>query len=75
MRLIRKIQVNIPFTMLYESYLERFIQHGLNPEIGFDAAALDKYSLSDFKGIAAQLHSSDLTRPSWVCLQDLRIRR
>jgi len=61
MRLIEKIQVNIPFTMLYESYLERFIQYGLNPEIGFDAAALDKYSLSDFKGIAAQLHSSDLT--------------
>ena len=61
MRLIRQLQVNIPFTMLYESYLERFIQHRLNPEIGFAAAALDKYSLSDFKGIAAKLHNSGLT--------------
>jgi sugar phosphate isomerase/epimerase len=60
-RLIRKIQVNIPFTMLYESYLDRFITHKLNPEIGLDAAALDRFSLSDFSDIAAKLHEHGFT--------------
>ena len=60
-RLIKAIQVNIPFTMLHESYLERFIKFKLNPEIGFDAIALDRYSLSDFVNSADQLHESGLT--------------
>ncbi|MBU4427513.1 MAG: sugar phosphate isomerase/epimerase [Proteobacteria bacterium] len=60
-RLIKEVQVNIPFTMLHESYLKRFIKYGLNPEIGFDAAALDQYSLSDYSGIADQLHECGLT--------------
>jgi sugar phosphate isomerase/epimerase len=59
--LIKEIQVNIPFVMLYESYLERFVKLRLNPEIGFDAIALDRYSLSDFSGTAARLHESCLT--------------
>lgn len=59
--LIKKIQVNIPFSMLYESYLGSFIEDGLNPEIGFHATALDKYTLSDFGRIADQLHKSGLT--------------
>ena len=59
-RLTERVQVNIPFTMLYESYLDRFIEHRLNPEIGFDAEALDRYSLSDFEGIAKILHNAGL---------------
>jgi sugar phosphate isomerase/epimerase len=58
--LINKIHVNIPFTMLVESYLERFVEHGLNPEIGLDAAALERYSLSDYSGIADKLHKRGL---------------
>ena len=61
LRLIKEVQVNIPFTMLHESYLERFIKYGLNPEIGFDAVALDQYSLSDYSGIADQLHECGRT--------------
>jgi sugar phosphate isomerase/epimerase len=52
---IRKVQVNIPFTMLYESYLERFIRLGINPEIGLDARALETYSHAEFDDIARQL--------------------
>ena len=37
-RIIQKVQINIPFTMLYETYLDAFIENGLNPEIGLDAA-------------------------------------
>lgn len=59
--LIKKVQVNIPFTMLHDSYLNRFIEYGLNPEIGFDAIALDRYSLSDITSIADQLHENGCT--------------
>ncbi|MFC1856618.1 sugar phosphate isomerase/epimerase family protein [Thermodesulfobacteriota bacterium] len=59
--LIDKIQVNIPFTMLYESYLELLIQHRVNPEIGLDAATLDRFSFSQFKEIAEKLHAHGLT--------------
>ena len=59
--LIKEIQVNIPFTMLKESYLDRFLEYGLNPEIGFDAIALDRYSLSDIGCIADHLHERGCT--------------
>ena len=61
--LIKHIHVNIPFTMLYDSYLDLFLQHELNPEIGIDALALDRISLADFKLIAKKLqaYSPDIT--------------
>ena len=37
--IIRKVQVNVPFRMLYDTYLDRFLEHKLNPEIGIDATA------------------------------------
>ena len=60
MRLIGKIQIRIPFTMLYESYLDYFIKHKFNPEIYFSSDALDKYAVSDFNYIADQLHKMGL---------------
>ena len=53
--IVKKIQVNIPFTMLCESYLDRFVKDGLNPEIGLDAASLDRYTSRDFLTIAGVL--------------------
>jgi len=49
--IIRKVQVNVPFRMLYDTYLDRFLEHKLNPEIGIDAAALERFNLADFKRI------------------------
>lgn len=60
-RIIQKVQINIPFTMLYETYLDAFIENGLNPEIGLDAAALDRFSLADFSGIANEFHQKSRT--------------
>jgi len=57
-QIIQKVQVNIPFTMLYESYLDTFIEYGLNPEIGLDAAALDRFTVADFSGIAQEIHKN-----------------
>jgi sugar phosphate isomerase/epimerase len=58
--IIERVQVNIPFAMLYETFLPRFLEHGINPEVGFDAAAMERFSHADFKSIADRLHSRDL---------------
>jgi sugar phosphate isomerase/epimerase len=60
-QLIEKVQINIPFTMLHDSYLDAFIDHGLNPEIGLDAVALDHFTNSDFKRIAKEFHKKSKT--------------
>lgn len=54
-----KFQVNIPFRMLWDTYLEKFLEYNLNPEIGLDADALDNFSFSDFKKIAKLFQSKD----------------
>ena len=49
------VQVNVPFRMLVESYLELFVKNGINPEIGIDADALDRFRRSDFERVADAL--------------------
>ena len=46
--LLEYIHVNIPFTMLYDSYLELFLQHELNPEIGIDAKHSNEDNIAPF---------------------------
>jgi sugar phosphate isomerase/epimerase len=50
--IIDKVQINIPFEMFFDGYLELFETSGLNPEICLDAAALERFSKADFKKIA-----------------------
>jgi len=50
--LTKKIQVNLPYGMLKEGYLDKFLEYGLSPEIGFDAQALDSLTISEAKGFA-----------------------
>ena len=57
----RKVQVNVPFRMLYDTYLDRFLKHALNPEIGIDAAALERFAFADFKRIGKILHDHALS--------------
>ena len=51
-KILRSIQVNIPFRMLVESYLDIFTANQINPEIGIDAYALENFTRSDFEKIA-----------------------
>lgn len=60
-QLKHKVQINVPFTMLNDKYLDRFLTHGLNPEIGIDAVALERFTYSDFKRVAQILHDHSLT--------------
>jgi sugar phosphate isomerase/epimerase len=59
--LLRQVQVNIPFTMLFDSYLDRFLGYQLNPEIGIDAKALERFDFSDFQRIAEKLQAHHLS--------------
>lgn len=60
-RIKDKLQVNIPFTMLWDTYIDRFIEQRLNPEIGLDATVLEGFSQSDFSSVAERLHACSLT--------------
>ena len=54
------VQVCVPFTRLREGLLDHFVRHGLHPEIGIDAEALERFSPSDFKEVADPLHRQGL---------------
>ena len=43
-RLLDQVQVNAPYRQLVDKYLELFLRYGINPEIGFDALALETAS-------------------------------
>ena len=58
--LLDKIQVSIPFWMIKESFLARVIEHGIHPEIGFDADVIERYRLSDFADVSRALHQRGL---------------
>ncbi|MBN2126446.1 MAG: sugar phosphate isomerase/epimerase, partial [Deltaproteobacteria bacterium] len=59
--IIKAIQINIPFHMLREGYLPRFVELGINPEIGFDADALDRFTPTDFEPVAQRLRAAELS--------------
>jgi sugar phosphate isomerase/epimerase len=42
--------------MLWDRYADVFLARGLNPEVGIDAAALDRFSRAEFKEMADRLH-------------------
>ena len=46
------VQVNIPFPFLLDGYLEKFLQGGLNPEIGLDGDSLGRYPPGEFRRMA-----------------------
>jgi sugar phosphate isomerase/epimerase len=47
--------------MLREGLLDHFIRNGLNPEIGIDAGAIERYSPREFADVADRLHRQGLT--------------
>ena len=59
-RLLDQVQINIPFSMLYDTYLDRFLEYRLNPEIGIDAGALERFDLADYQRIAEKIHNHRL---------------
>lgn len=61
-QVLARVHVNIPFVMLVEkSWQDLVFSFGLNPEIGLDATALDRYTKDDFAEVAEKLHQLDLS--------------
>ena len=61
-QIIRQVQVNLPFYMLAEdSWQELLFALALNPEIGLDARALDRFKVSDFSDMAKKLQDRGLS--------------
>lgn len=56
-----QVQINVPFSMLSESYLDYFIRNYLNPEIGFDAQTLDRCPVTLMEAVAGRLQEAGLT--------------
>ena len=50
--LLGRVQVNAPYRQLVDRYLELFLQYNINPEIGFDAVALDRFNEGDMAEVA-----------------------
>ncbi len=47
-----RVQVNVPFPFLLNGYLSRFLDRGLNPEIGLDHWSLSTYPPRAFRAVA-----------------------
>ncbi|MCU0539253.1 MAG: sugar phosphate isomerase/epimerase [Desulfobacterales bacterium] len=56
-----RVQVCVPFSRLREELLPHFAAHRLNPEIGIDAPALERFALEDFAAVAEVLREHRLT--------------
>jgi sugar phosphate isomerase/epimerase len=57
-KLLEKVQVNVPFLKLKNDYLPLFMEYGMNPEIGIDADALDSAADKEFRNIAEILKTN-----------------
>ncbi len=49
---MQKAFVSCPFDMLVDKYLDRLLETGINPEIGLNRAALNRFSMPDFVKVA-----------------------
>ena len=66
-----RVQVNIPFPFLLDGYLARFLDRGLNPEIGLDAWSLGTYPPETFRRVARAFEQAGRRRTVHGPFQDL----
>jgi len=67
-----KVQINMPFRMLYDTYLPMILAERINPEIGFDCFALDRFEKDDFRRVADDLRNAGLSITFHAPFYDLR---
>ncbi len=69
--LVSQVLVNVPFAFLVDRYLPRFLEAGLNPEIGLDAFSLESYPKATFHKIARTLRKAERFLTLHAPFQDL----
>ncbi len=62
----------MPFRMLVDEYLDIILKEKINPEIGLDCFALDRFSVSEFRDVANLLHDAGLSITLHAPFFDLR---
>jgi sugar phosphate isomerase/epimerase len=70
--MLNKVQVNMPFYLLFEEYLPLVLEHGINPEIGFNHLDLERFRTEDFARVAEILRDRGLTITLHAPFMDLR---
>jgi len=70
--MLGKVQVNMPFQMLIDGYLDTIRKERINPEIGLDCFVLDRFSRNEFCEVADAIHSAGLTVTLHAPFFDLR---
>jgi len=58
--LLSIVQVNVPYSLLHSTYLDRFLRDRINPEIGIDGHVLDTVAAAEFAGTAERLADRNL---------------
>lgn len=66
-----RVHVAVPFVLLREKYLERLLAERINPEIGLDAEALDRFTPQAFRETARALHDEGLKTTLHAPFMDL----
>ncbi len=69
---LKKVQVNMPFQMLMDGYLDIVIKEGINPEVSLNCFVLDSFRLNEFKAVAEALNSAGLSITLHAPFFDLR---
>jgi sugar phosphate isomerase/epimerase len=70
--LLRQVQAHMPFRDLHDRYLELVLQEGINPEISFDYATLERFTRDDYRKIGDRLLAAGLTVTFHAPFMDLR---
>ncbi len=70
--ILKRVQVNMPFHLLYEKYLPMVVKERINPEIGFNNFDLDRYQIQDFVRVAEVLRDRGATITFHAPFMDLR---
>jgi sugar phosphate isomerase/epimerase len=70
--ILKKVQIHMPFHMLWDKYLPMVLKERINPEIGFNHESLDRFHPADFKKIADVLVGAGLRTTIHAPFMDLR---
>lgn len=70
--ILRKVQVNMPFQMLVDGYLDLVLKGRINPEVGLDCFVLDRFGRSEFRDVADALRGAGLSVTLHAPFFDLR---
>lgn len=70
--IFERVQVNMPFRMMVDHYLTLVIEERINPEIGFDCCALDRFSEKEFRDVASRLNDAGVSITFHAPFFDLR---